>query len=258
MGRAGMKSAAGIAFSEWGKAGGQPALVLVHGSGGSPLDWPTCLRRLAGTHVIALDLPGHGSSTLPGRDRVEEYAADVAQLLQTLELGPCLLAGHSLGGAIVLHLALDYPQLVAGLVLVGTGARLRVHPDIFAQISESTEAVADLLSGWEYAPHASAQLRESTRRQLVRSGAEVLSGDYRACDRFDIMADLPRIGVPVLVMVGEEDRLTPVKFSRFLVEHLPRAKLAVIPDAGHMVALEQYEAVCGLVGDWVQTFSGNA
>ena len=105
-----------------------PPLVLVHGAGGSRLDWAPELRRLPDARVIALDLPGHGKSTAPGRNTLDAYARDVAALLDALALDRAVIVGHSMGGGVAQLLALDWPERIAGLVLLGTGASCRSIP----------------------------------------------------------------------------------------------------------------------------------
>ncbi|MDI6797633.1 MAG: alpha/beta fold hydrolase, partial [Desulfatibacillaceae bacterium] len=80
-------------------------LVLIHGSGGNHLGWPSCARDLPGVNVFALDLPGHGSSEGQGQRRVEDYVRCVEQFVKNLGLLRVTLCGHSLGGAIALSLA---------------------------------------------------------------------------------------------------------------------------------------------------------
>src|SRR5574337_242258 len=109
---------------------GGPLLVLVHGAGGTHRHWPEEVRALPGRRVIALDLPGHGGSPGPAPGTVAGLARSVLGLLDALGVPGAVVAGHSMGGAVALTLALEAPARVAGLCLVGTGARLRVSPAV--------------------------------------------------------------------------------------------------------------------------------
>jgi pimeloyl-ACP methyl ester carboxylesterase len=249
----GMPILAGISFSESGKSAAIPPLLLIHGSGGSRLDWPPGLRELSGSHVTALDLPGHGDSSPPARDTVVDYATAVAGLLGALGIDKTILAGHSLGGAIALQVALSYPEKVHGLVLVGTGARLRVHPEIMDRILTDPADTAGLIASWAYAEAAPQTVRDATLSQLLRQDPSVVWGDYRACHHFDVMANLGAISVPSLVIVGRQDRMTPVKYSEYLARNIPDAELVVIENAGHMVTLEQPEPVRGAIAQWIRS-----
>jgi pimeloyl-ACP methyl ester carboxylesterase len=74
---------------------------------------------------------------------------------------------------------------------------------------------------------------------MLAVGPGVLRGDFLACDRFDVMGRLGEVRLPTLVICGEEDQLTPPKYSQFLVDHIQGARLVTIPEAGHMVMLEK-------------------
>jgi pimeloyl-ACP methyl ester carboxylesterase len=227
-------------------------LILVHGAGGSRLDWPKSLRRLPIANTIVLDLPGHGKSDGPGRQSVAAYANIVIAFMDALELSEAMFMGHSMGGAVVQQLALDYPDTVAGLILIGTGAKLRVHPLILDRILSDPEAVARLLAEWFWGPDVSADVRRMTLEANTAINPQVLYYDYAACDVFDIRSRLHEIHLPVLVISGDQDRMTPVKYGAYLRDHLSSAELVVIEGGGHMMALEQPELVTSAVQVWLE------
>jgi pimeloyl-ACP methyl ester carboxylesterase len=228
-----------------------PPILLIHGAGGSRLDWPGVLRRLPGRKVLTVDLPGHGKSTGPGRERMVDYAADLAGLLEGLAICRVIVVGHSMGGAVGLQLALAYPDRIAGLILLGAGARLRVHPDILNCIMSDPVSTTALIVSQEYAEGTPRASLDRGQRLMQAVDPNVIFGDLKACDRFDVMAQLGQIAAPALVIVGAEDRLTPVKYSEYLARNIPRAQLVVIEHAGHMVMLEQPEAVSIAVQEWL-------
>lgn len=219
------------------KGGGKPSLLLLHGAGGTHRHWGEQLQALRGATVLALDLPGHGRSTGRGRQTIGEYANLVAEFMAPFE-SP-IIVGHSMGGAIALELALRYRDRLGGLVLVGTGARLRVMPTFLEGLREEFESTVDLIWRYAYGPSASEEMIRLGQEEMLAIGPEVLRGDLLACDRFDVMDRLDEIRLPTLVICGEEDRMTPLKYSRFLVDHIPGARLVTIPEAGHMVMLEK-------------------
>jgi pimeloyl-ACP methyl ester carboxylesterase len=229
-------------------------LVLIHGAGGSRLNWPVELRRLPGVTVYTLDLLGHGRSAGEGRDAIEGHAADVVAFLDAVGIQRAAVVGHSMGGAIALTMALDYPERVIGLVLIGTGARLRVAPPILEQIPTDFEAALDIITRYAWAPDASPALVDLGRERLREAGPDVLLGDLTACDRFDVLERLGEIDVPTLVVSGSADRLAPVKYARYLAEHISEARLVIVEDAGHMVMLERPAQV----RDAVREFLGAA
>jgi pimeloyl-ACP methyl ester carboxylesterase len=215
-------------------------VVFVHGAGGTHEHWRFQVRHLAPRwNALAVDLPGHGESQGDGHRTIQAYRDGVRDLLEALGIRRVVLVGHSMGGGIAQSFALSYPDRLAGLVLVGTGARLRVHPDIFAAIQRDVGEAGRLISGLSYAPAAVSATVASAAEAFARNRASVLEGDFRACDAFDLMGEIPEIRTPTLIICGEEDRLTPVKYARFLHEKIPGSELTVIPGAGHMVMLEK-------------------
>jgi pimeloyl-ACP methyl ester carboxylesterase len=230
---------------------GNPALVLVHGAGGTRLHWPAALRRLPGATVYTLDLPGHGRSAGPGRDTIGAYARAVAAFLDTVRVERAVVVGHSMGGAIAMTLALDFAARVAGLVLVATGARLRVAPAILEGIRSDFEGTAGLITRFAWAAEAPPRLTSLGRQALLEAGPDVLLGDFTACDRFDVMEHLGGIAAPTLVIAGSADQLTTLKYARFLAENIAGAHLTIIEGAGHMVMLERPAEVAGAVQDWL-------
>jgi len=236
---------------------GKRNLVLVHGAGGSHLDWPAPLRRLRGANVYALDLPGHGRSEGPGRSSIVAYRDFLRAFLDAVGLERATVVGHSMGGAIALDFALHYPDRLAGLILVGSGARLRVAPAILtgilsdSEVETAFEATVDLVCDYAYGPGATEQLKRLGRQRLLQTPPQVLHGDYAACDAFDVMERLGEVRSPTLVIGGTADVLTPPKYSVYLRDHIPGAELVLVDAAGHMVMLEKPEAVSRAISKFI-------
>lgn len=230
---------------------GGPALILIHGAGGSHLHWPAALRRLPGATVYAVDLPGHGRSEGPGRERIEDYAADVLRFMDAVGIARGVLVGHSMGGAIAQMTALLSPERVAGLVLVGTGARLRVAPVLLDGILRDARAAIALITEWAWGPEADPTMVARGRRMMARVNSQVVWGDFTACDRFDIRERVGEITAPTLVITGAEDRMTPPKFGQWLAERIPGARFVLVEGAGHMVMLEKPDQVASAVQEFV-------
>ncbi len=225
-------------------------LVYIHGAGGNHLHWPHQLRRMRGANVYALDLPGHGRSQGKGRSSIAAYRDFVLAFLGALGLRRATLVGHSMGGAIALDCALHYPAALEGMILVGSGGRLRVAPALLESILPDFEGAVQLICDYAYAPAAPAQLVRLGRRQMLRTDPQVLYGDFVACDAFDVMARLEEIDCPTLIICGTEDRLTPPKYSTFLRDRIAGAQLLLVEEAGHMVMLEQPEVVSRAVAQF--------
>ena len=253
-----MPEAAGISYRTslgGGSDSGPPPIIFIHGAGGSSLHWPPHLRRLSGVDIYAIDLPGHGNSPGSSADNISDKVRAVIAWKEALELGACVFAGHSMGGAIAQILALDHSEHVAALILVGTGGRLRVHPDILALSSSENgfrEAVGTILN-WSYSDTADRGLVELAGERMAQVPAYVIHADYLACDRFDVLTRLGEISCPTLVICGSKDQLTPPKYSQYLVDHIPNASLVTIDNAGHMVMLEQPEAITSPILDFIHS-----
>ena len=153
-----------IHYKDYRKEKNESPLLLIHGAGGIYLDWPIQLRRDA--EAIAFDLAGHGKSSAPSHRSIEEYAADTAAFIESIQLEKVIVAGHSMGGAIAQILALDYPHLLKGLILVGTAPFFHVNPAIITGLVENPEETAKLIVKWQWAK----RVPESIKEQASLSG----------------------------------------------------------------------------------------
>lgn len=242
-----MPIAEGIAYAEHRggpRSTGRPPLLLIHGAGGSRLVWPGELRRMPGEWVFALDLPGHGRSPAPAEASIEAYTDRLQRWMRALDLPPAVLIGHSMGGAVALQVALSSPR-VAGIGLIASGARLRVEPALLAGLEQPDsyrKLLGQLNRRW-FAPGAEPALIRLSERRLAEANPAVVAADFQACDRFDVLDRLGELRLPALVVCGLQDQMVPEKYCRTLAYRLAGAHLVFVPDAGHMLVLEQPEAV---------------
>lgn len=220
-------------------------VVMVHGSGQSSVSYHYVARWLGG-RGDALTLPGHPE----GRPcpTVERYTEWVRGYIAGRGYREVVLMGHSLGGAIVQQYALDYPEEVRGVILVGTGARLRVHPDILRLCEEATRGEEGYRRWWDVQVQAAARMLPEVRplalEAVRRNGPAVMLNDLLACDRWDMLDRVGHLRVPALVLCGTEDVMTPPRYSRYLAERLPRlSRLVLVEGATHAVLLERPEEV---------------
>lgn len=231
----------------------RPPLILVHGAGGSFLSWHPYLRRLDGETVYTLDLPGHGESSGGGRQSVEDYAADVAEFIEEKHIPKPVIAGHSMGGAVALILALEHPEKFSGVSLLGSAAKLRVSPLILEKAGSPdtfAEAVA-LVNEYSFSPGASKDLLRLSNENMLKTHQRTLLDDFLACDSFDVADRTASIQIPALILCGTLDVMTPPKHSKLLAEKIQNSHFHLIENAGHMLALEQPEVVAGLVKDFL-------
>jgi pimeloyl-ACP methyl ester carboxylesterase len=222
-----------------------PPVVLIHGAGGSSLHWPAEVRRLPRYRVFGLDLPGHGKSEGRGQQSIGAYAGQIQDWLLSLNLPRAVFIGHSLGAAIALETALEYPEHVFGLGLLGAGARLPLPEQVLADALNATtyhkaiQAVVDL----SFSPTADPRLVELASIRMGETRSSVLHGDFLACAGFDVSEKLGKVHQPTLILCGADDRLTPPRFSQLMASLIRDSRLEIIPQAGHMVMLEQPQAV---------------
>lgn len=223
---------------------GAPAPVFIHGAGGDHRVWRHQLACFAGG--ASIDLPGHPTGT-PVADG-EELAGAVAGVLAE-RADPAVLVGHSLGGAIALQVARTHPELVAGLVLIATGARLPVPDRVVAALeADWTAECARLLAGFLADP-GSAEVPVADA--LVECGPQVLAADYAACRSLDLRGRLRGVRVPALVIAGGDDPLTPPWLSEELAAELPLPTLVLVQGVRHMPMVEAPATVNLLIGAYL-------
>lgn len=208
--------------------------IFIHGAGANPSVWR--LQTLHFPDSLAIELPGHpvGRSLAT----VSDYAHVVERQISEKGISKPVIVGHSMGGAIAIELALGNHSL-AGLVLVGTGARLRVRAEFLAKIKENYLEAAKLLASWSVSASSDPIISERMVQDLMKVKPEVTLGDFIACDKFDRIDRVGEIACRTLIICGEDDVMTPKKYSEFLHERIKNSQLTVIPGAGHSVMLEK-------------------
>lgn len=252
-----MPVAAGIYYHQYlGEQAPNLPVVLLHGAGGMHLSWPPEVRRMKGFQIYALDLPGHGRSDQSGGlQDIASHASAVIDWVQALHLPAAVFVGHSMGGAIALSLALDYPDYVAGLALIATAANMPVNPCLLDDASHPTtfqKAVGNIVH-WSFASQASERLVELALQRMLETRPSVLHSDLRACDRFDVRERVKTIDKPTLIACGTEDRMAPLRNSQFLSLTIPKSTLKVINGAGHMVMLEQPTVIAQALAEFIHS-----
>jgi pimeloyl-ACP methyl ester carboxylesterase len=227
-------------------------ILFIHGAGGGEYTW-SYQKGFFEKEIspIIIELPGHGESGGEGEQKIGRYAEHVHAFLKAMKLSKVTLVGHSMGGGIVQTLALTHPEVIHKIVLVGTGARLKVVPMILDGIKENFEETVQKITRFAYSRKASSDLIERGISDLLRCRPDVLYGDFLACDRFDIMNEVGKIDLPTLVLCGEEDQLTPVKYSEFLHSRIKHSKMEILPDAGHLVMIESPQAFNEKIGEFI-------
>jgi pimeloyl-ACP methyl ester carboxylesterase len=220
------------------------SLFFIHGSGSDHSAWSHQYARLHKKYnIVAINLPGHGRSGGSGEADVESYCLWVKKLLNILDLKRAVLVGHSLGAAITFRFALNYPQEIAGIVLVGGGMKMPVNPFFLEFLKtnppEVPAEVIDLICKYSLAKENRPKFFAPLQKSISQSKVDVLYGDLSACNNLDLTQEAGKISVPALVICGAEDKMTPPDCSRQLAASISGATLEIIEGAGHMVMLER-------------------
>lgn len=232
--------------------GSGPALLFVHGF---PLDgtlWRHQAAAFPGWRTLIPDLRGLGRSDAPDLGySLATYADDLAGLLDAIGVDDVVLAGLSMGGYIGFEFLRRHRSRVRGLVLIDTRAQAdsaegrKGRETAMTDVREGGAAlIADQMLPRLFAPSAPETLRDEVRAMMAAAPVAGILGALAAMrDRPDSTGMLPSlVGLPTLVVVGAEDRMTPPKDAEAMAKAIPGARLAIIPHAGHLAPLEQPEA----------------
>ena len=228
-------------------SGAGPALICVHGFTTTSEFWKEQVELFSRNYkLIRPDLPGHGKSPQP-RERkytIDAYVGDLELLFSQLDIKTAVLIGLSMGGTIAQQFALHNPKLLHGLVLVGATAH-GLGPDVNADtvinaigkfgIAAASQNVIEQSFG-SGAPRA---LIEFAKKEVVRTPEFVARDAIKSLNQADLRSELKAISAPTLVIVGDEDVITPPSESQALATEIPHAELAIISKAGHFPMLEQ-------------------
>lgn len=240
-----------------------PAVVLLHGY---PLDgamWSGVARALSTRfRVFKPDLPGRGENPSSPGGSIGRYADFVEAIFEQLP-PPAGLAGFSMGGYVSLDLMKRGPASVRALALVDTRAGADDEPGraaretaIAAVRSGGAAAIADAMIARLLAPGSAqnASLVERLKRIILRQTPETLESDLAAMrDRADSTGFLAQIKVPAIVLVGEDDAISPPAECEAMAAAIPGARFVSIPAAGHLTPMERPGAVATILAEFFST-----
>lgn len=237
-------SGLGYLAGAWPLDAKKATLVFIHGAGGSSAFWKLQVEALQDRYnTVALDLPGHGRSQGPGREKITEYAAKVVEFIDLIQAPRPVLAGLSMGGAITQQILLDYPGRFPIAILLSTGARLKVLPMIFDTIAKNYPGFVLLMAKFAVSAKTPPEKYQDALADTAAQPPASVASDFRACDVFDVRERLAEISVPVLILSAQDDLLTPPAYAEFLESGIRGSQRVHFQDAGHLIPVEKPEAV---------------
>ena len=227
-----------------------PTVVLLHGAGFDHTTWALHSRWFAhhGYGVLAPDLPGHGRSSGAPLPTIAGMADWTASLLDAAGVAKAKLVGHSMGSLVALETAARHPARVSALSLIGTAATMTVGSDLLRAAEVNDRAAIDMVSIWGLG--FAAELGGSLAPGLwMHSGAQrvleacrpgVLFCDLSACNAYQgALAAAAQVAIPVTLILGERDIMTPARAGKALAAALPNARTIMLRGAGHMMMAER-------------------
>lgn len=219
-------------------------IIMLHGAACNHEVWCNQYDYLMKSHrVILIDLPGHNKSDGDGFDSIDKYVNALYLRVREMDLDKFVLCGHSMGGAITQLFALKHPEILKGLILCSTGARLRVTHQVFEAIENDFNLFIDMSVTFSVAQGTSDEIKKKFKNIINKCRPIVAMNDFRSCNSFDLMSLVQNVKLPSLIICGDDDLLTPLKYSEYLNKSIANSKLQILESTGHMIMLERPDDV---------------
>jgi pimeloyl-ACP methyl ester carboxylesterase len=244
--------------AEHGDAGGLPVLFL-HGVTDSLRSWEPLLPYLPTTmRALTLTQRGHAGASQPAKGyRIADLAADAVAALDALDIEHAVLVGHSMGSVVAQRVALDHPQRVRGLALLGSFTSMARNAEVQGLAAEvdalrdpiDVEFVREFQASTLAQPVADAFFAQVVGDSLAVP-ARIWCALFDGFCREDIGSELGRFAAPTLIIAGGRDAICPLDDQRTLADRIPHAALHVLPEAGHAMHWEDPVGVAGALGSF--------
>jgi len=229
-------------------------IAFIHGAGLDHSSFALQSRYFGyhGWNVLALDLPGHGRSRGEPLQSIGAMADWTAALIATTNARAVRLVGHSMGSLIALETAARHPQTITGLGLIGTAAAMPVSSELLSAARADDHAAIDMVSIWGHGMRATLGgslmpglwMLGGAERLLERAGSGVLFKDLAACNEYrNALSSAAKVSVPVTLILGERDLMTPAKAGKALAATFPSARVVILKGAGHLLMSERPDEV---------------
>ncbi len=222
-------------------------LLCIHGSGNNAHSFMPLFERLGDEHsLVAFSMPAHARSAgLEALGSVAEMAAHTAGVIEALELRRPVVLGHSMGGGVALELALARPDLVGGLVIVGSMPKFPPLPDLVLEpMRRVVEGKQRRAFGREaFSPKTPDEIVHRGWMEDAKTDPRVMLGDMLALRGWAVDQRLGEIDCPTLVVWGDDEFPPMQEGGRALSEGIRGARSLTVPEAGHMVHFERPDPV---------------
>ena len=247
-------------YLDIGEEGDDRPMVFVHGLSGQWQNWLENIPRFAQQRrVVAVDLPGFGTSEMPHEDlSIEFYGRWLEELCERIDLGPVVLVGNSMGGFVAAETAINHPDRVERMLLLssaGISTASAFQPGAILIGRVAGLVVASTATQMRFVAHRAALRRLAlivVARHPSRLAADLVyegflkgagkPGFYdalMACVKYDFRDRVPQVGCPTLVVWGEKDMILPVEDADEFVSMIPGARRILFKDTGHVPMAER-------------------
>jgi pimeloyl-ACP methyl ester carboxylesterase len=230
-------------------------MLLVHGAGGSSYHWKPMLSQLnINTLPLAVDLPGHGSTSGTVPNSIEAAAHFLADFLAALDIKkPVCYVGQSLGGLIGLQFALIYPQQVDRLILMTTAPKIQLHPDFLSSILSGEWDLKSLEQS--FAPEISESLKNLVLNEFKHTRVSKDASDFMGVSQIDLSEAIKTLKIPTMILTGDDDVIISPRKGKLLHRLIPDSHLVNIPGAGHYLQVEQPDKVAKEISGFLLNMS---
>ncbi len=225
------------------------SIVFIHGTGQDHSIWELPIRYFTRHHrnVLAVDLPGHGRSAGEPLETVEEMSDWVIRVLDKTGISRAALTGHSLGSLIAIAAAARHPERVRSIALVAVTVPMPVSPRLLDNARQNRHEALEMLNYWGFSKSAQlggSRMLDAGLRLLEQARPGVIYTDLKACNEYsEGLAHAEKVECPALLILGEQDKLTPVRSAQKVLQALPHAEHVIMPGCGHALLAEQPDPV---------------